>query len=235
MGMVEDGPRTVIDGALEAAAPHGTIAMPTLWYHVTSQRPEDFDVRTSPSWVGALSEGFRRDPRSVRSNNFSHSISAIGQRAFELTSGHDKCAPLHTPWSETAFSDGSPWWRLNEWNALYCFIGVDMLVCTMKHYCEARLVAEYLARAEPSRRDALHSRLIHFGVPGGLWPSYNSGAMGELFIVRGLVKTARIGSATILAIRTRTFVEETMTLLRNEPEKWYNKEFLEWHRECTCK
>ncbi|OGV74381.1 MAG: hypothetical protein A3K19_27220 [Lentisphaerae bacterium RIFOXYB12_FULL_65_16] len=233
MGQVEGGPTAVIDGALAAVDPGGTVAMPTLWFNGKEplQKPEDFDVKTSPSYVGALSEGFRQDPRSVRSHHFSHAISAIGARATELTAGHDRCKPLHTPWSEMAFSDDSPWGRLYEWNSLYCFIGVTMRVCTMKHYCEARIVAECLTQAAPERRDALSARLVHYGAPG-LWPFYNSEATGELFAQRGLVKTGRIGSATIRGIRTRTLVEETFALLRNAPQDWLPKPFLDWRAEC---
>ena len=124
MGTVEGGPATVIAGVLEAVGPNGTVAMPTLWYHGKEplQNPKDFDVRTSPSYIGALSEALRTDPRSVRSNDFSHSVSAIGARAAALVAGHNTCPILHTPWSLRAFSDGSPWDRLYQWNALYCFI-----------------------------------------------------------------------------------------------------------------
>jgi aminoglycoside 3-N-acetyltransferase len=207
--------------------------MPSLWYHgkEPQQDPRDFDARTSPSYVGALSEALRTDPRSVRSNDFSHSVSAIGARAVELTAGHDTCPPLHTPWSVRAFSDGSPWARLYEWNALYAFIGVTMRVCTMKHYLEARIVAESLRRARAERRAEIESRLTRFGVPG-LWPFYNSEEAGELLARRGLVRVARIGSAALRAIRTRTLVDETFKLLREQPEVWFNPAFLAWRQEC---
>jgi aminoglycoside 3-N-acetyltransferase len=236
MGRVDGGPTTVIDGALAAAAPGGTVAMPTLWYNGKDpqRKPEEFDPRTSPSYVGALSEGFRQDPRSVRSHHFSHSVSAIGARAVELTAGHDTCAPLHTPWSDTAFSDGSPWGRLYEWNALYCFIGVTMRVCTMKHYVESRIVAECLTQAAPERRGALSARLVRYGAPG-LWGFYNSEAMGDALAQCGLVKLGKIGSATIRGIRTRPLVEETFARLRSAPQDWLPEPFIEWRAECLGK
>ena len=233
MGTVEDGPATVIDGTLEAVGPNGTVAMPTLWYNGKEplQDPRDFDVETSTSYIGALSEALRTDPRSVRSNDFSHSVSAIGARAVALTAGHDTCPLLHTPWSLRAFSDGSPWSRLYEWNALYCFIGVTMRVCTMKHYLEARIVDECLDRTAPERREALRARLMRLGVTG-VWPFYNSEMFGDLLAKRDLVRFGKIGSATIRGIRTRTLVDETFPLLRQAPQDWLNEPFLEWRDEC---
>jgi aminoglycoside 3-N-acetyltransferase len=236
MGTVEGGPTTVINGVLEATNPNGTVAMPSLWFHGKEplQKPQDFDVKTSPSYVGALSEAFRTDPRSVRSHDWSHSVSAIGARAAELVAGHDTCPILHTPWSLRAFSDGSPWDKLYQWNALYCFIGVTMRVCTMKHYMEARILAECLRQAPPDRHEALQARLVRYGAPG-IWPSYNSELMGELLAKRGLVRVAKIGSATLRAIRARTLVDETFPLLRQAPQDWFAKPFLELRAECLSK
>ena len=234
MGAVKDGPITVINGALAAVGPAGTVAMPTLWYNGKEPRnnPKDFDINNSPSYVGALSEALRIDPRSVRSDNFSHSVSAIGARAAALTFGHDKCCPSPSPWSSKAFSKGSPWDRLYTWNALYCFIGVTMGVCTMKHYIEARLVAECLAQAAPERRDGLRARLSSLGVPG-IWPFYNSENLAEVLAKRNLVSFGKIGSATIQGIRTRILVDETTSLLRSSPQDWLGQPFIAWRAECV--
>lgn len=188
-------------------------------------------METSTSYVGALSEALRTDPRSARSNDFSHSVSAIGARAPALTGSHEACPLLHTPWSPKAFSDGSPWYKLYEWNALYCFIGVTMRVCTMNHYIEARIVDECLCRAAPERREALQARLMRLGVDG-VWPFYDSEKLGDLLAGRGLVRSGRIGSATILGIRTRVLVDETFPLLRQSPHNWFSEPFLEWRHEC---
>ena len=236
MGRVEGGPATVIEGALMAVGPGGTAAMPTLWYNGSKagKKPENFDVLTSPSYVGALSETFRTDPRSVRSNDFSHSISAIGARAEELVAGHEKSEYLHTPWSCRAFGKDSPWDRLYNWNALYCFIGVTMIVCTMKHYVEARIVAGCLAQADPARRDELAGRLTRIGSPG-IWPWYDSEKTGGLLAGRGLVKSGKIGSAGIIGIRTRPLVEETFRILRAAPENWFAADFMAWRKECISR
>lgn len=230
MGRVEGGAPTVIDGALDAVAPGGTVGMPSLWYHDADPPldPADFDVETSPSYVGALSEALRRDPRSRRSHHFSHSVNAIGPRAAELTADHGAAGLRPTPWGPRAFADSSPWERLYRWNALYAFIGVTMRVCTMKHYIECRIVCESLDRAPVERRGALERELRGIGREGGLWPFYNSEAMENNLAERGLMAYAKIGSATVRAIRTRALVETTREILHREPERWFSAEFLAW-------
>jgi len=233
MGTVDGGPAAVIEGALAAVGPNGTAAMPTLWFHGTepAMDPAGFDIATSPSYVGALSEAFRCDLRSVRSDHFSHSVSAIGARAVDLTTDHGAAGLHHTPWGPKAFADVSPWARLYEWNALYCFIGVTMRVCTMKHYVEARIVEECLQQVQASERKRLREQLSAIG-RAAIWPYFNSEELGAELEERGLVATSKIGSATLRAIRTRTLVDEAFARLRARPEAWFGEPFLEWREEC---
>ena len=51
LGYMEGGAQAVIDSALDAVSPNGTIAVPTLWYSGKdpTQREECFDVHTSPA------------------------------------------------------------------------------------------------------------------------------------------------------------------------------------------
>ena len=91
MGTVVGGPDTVIDGFLDAVGPTGTVAVPTL----CNWKPEEqrlvfprWDPRTTPSYVGIISETFRKRPEAVRSDHATHSVAAIGARAAELTADH---------------------------------------------------------------------------------------------------------------------------------------------------
>jgi aminoglycoside 3-N-acetyltransferase len=203
--------------------------MPTLWFCPADppRLPENFDLKTSPSYVGALSEALRTDPRSVRSNHYSHSVSAIGPRAEALTANHGAGGESPSPWNYKAFADVSPWGRLYEWNALYCFIGVTMRVCTMKHYIESRYVARVIRQAPEERRQALRDGLTLMDRKG-VWPFYDSEKMEALLAERGLMATSRIGSATLRAIRTRSLVDTTLEILTAEPTTWFQASFLDW-------
>ncbi len=229
MGHVVGGPGTVIEGALHAVAPGGTVAMPTLWFCPADppRRPENFDLATSPSYVGALSEALRTDPRSLRSNHFSHSVSAIGPGAAALTADHGAGGESPSPWNYKAFADASPWGRLYERDALYAFIGVTMRVCTMKHYIESRYVARVIREAPEGRRQALRDGLTLMDRQG-VWPFYDSEKMETRLAERGLLRYGRIGSATLRALRTRPLVDVTLAMLTAEPEVWFQPAFLEW-------
>ena len=146
MGTVVGGPNTVIDGFLDAVGPEGTLAAPTLWWN-GSQDLADWDFDNSPSYPGLITETLRQRPDSIRSNNPTHSVSAIGARAAELTANHGDWGERPCMYGDKAFAAASPWERLYQWNAQYCFLGVDFTYNTMGHYCQSVLIEWALAQA----------------------------------------------------------------------------------------
>ena len=63
-GGVEGGPQTVIDALLDLLGPQGTLIMPTFNYDFLRGSP--WDIRTTPSQMGVLTELVRTDPRAKR-------------------------------------------------------------------------------------------------------------------------------------------------------------------------
>ena len=232
MGTVEGGADAVIDGFLDAVGPAGTVAVPTLWWHETNppMRSEDWDIARSPAYIGTIPETLRRRPQSVRSDNPTHSISALGARARELTRGHGSGGLRPCVFGDAAFARESPWERLCQWNAAYAFIGVDFTVNTMGHCVECRFIERVLAEASVAARGALEARLARWHKPG-VYPRYRFKDMGERLAEGGLVHFGRIGSATLRCIRARDMVDGTLAILDAEPEKWFNADFLAWLRE----
>lgn len=229
MGTVVGGADAVIDGFLDAVGPTGTVAVPTLWWHETNPplKLDDWDIDNSPSYVGLITEVFRKRPGSVRSDNPTHSVSAIGARSKELTRDHGKSGLRMCVFGDTAFAKESPWEKLYQWNAAYCFIGVDFTVNTMGHYVECLVVERALSGIPVDERSRLSNRIRRWGKPG-VWPSYSFKAMGDRLADMGLVKFGKIGSATLRCIRTRDMVDNALAILEAEPEKWFNKEFIDW-------
>jgi len=158
MGHVVGGPNAVIGGFLQAVGPEGTVAVPTLWWNGTQDLSE-WDCDSSPSYPGLITETFRRRPDSLRSNNPTHSVSAIGRRAAELTAQHGAWGPRPCLYGDAAFAEASPWERLYQWDAHYCFLGVDFTYNTMGHYCQCVLLQWALQQAPPERRDDLDGRI----------------------------------------------------------------------------
>lgn len=229
LGFVEGGARTVYDGILDAAGPGGTVAAATLWYNGNPEEcpREKFDAAASPTWTGILAETLRCDKRSRRSNSFSHSVSAIGARADELTRDHGAGRPYPSPWSEQSFAEVSPWSKFYLWNALYCFIGVDMNSCTMKHYIESRFVEGLLQTLKPERYDEFRSQLAK-DCQSVFWIFYPGIPMREALEERGLVCRTPVGNTTLLSIRTRPLVDASLEILRADPRKWCTPEFYDW-------
>jgi aminoglycoside 3-N-acetyltransferase len=245
MGHVCGGADTVIQGFLQAVGPEGTVAVPTLWWNGT-QDLADWDHDNSPSYPGLITEVFRQRPDSIRSNNPTHSVSAIGPRAPELTADHGKWGLRPCMYGDEAFAAASPWERLYQWNAHYCFLGVDFTANTMGHYCQCRLLEWALQQASQERRAELDARISRFEdtleyyrqSQAGLtptvafvFPMYDFQAMGEHLAGLGLVRFGTIGAATLRAIRARDMVDTLLEALKAEPERWLAEPFLAWWHE----
>ena len=229
MGTVVGGPNAVIDGFLEAVGPEGTVAVPTLWWHQTDPplRMEDWDPDTSPSYPSLITEVFRQRPDSVRSNNPTHSVSAIGARAAELTRDHGKTGRRPCIFGDAAFARRSPWERLYRWNAAYCFIGVDFTVNTMSHFIETVLVEAALCRAPAALRDDLVAQVQRMD-KAGVWPWYDRPGMSDQLAEMGSMRFGKIGSATLRCIRARDMVDNTLAILNAQPEHWFRPDFMAW-------
>ena len=102
LGPLAGGAEAVIAGLVEALGPDGTLLMPALSYASVTPANPSFDVRTTPSCVGALPEYFRTRPGTLRSIHPTHSVCASGRLASDLVSGHaldsTPCGP-HSPFS----------------------------------------------------------------------------------------------------------------------------------------
>jgi aminoglycoside 3-N-acetyltransferase len=122
-GFVEGGAETVVDALLELVAPGGTVMVPTFNHGAEYI----FDVRTSPSYNGVITEAFRRRPQAVRSVHATHAYAAIGPVAAELCAGHLEAG---------TFGMESPLGKLAQRGGWVLLIGVGMNRCTAGHLGE---------------------------------------------------------------------------------------------------
>src|SRR5262249_36849753 len=82
LGPVEGGPQTVIDALLAALGPDGTLIMPTFNFDFNKGQP--WDVRSTPSQMGVLTELVRKDARARRVFHPIYSFAILGQQAAML-------------------------------------------------------------------------------------------------------------------------------------------------------
>lgn len=202
-GEVEGGADTVIAALLEAVGETGTLCMPAM----ASAQP--FDVHTSPSVVGQVTERFRHWPGVKRGLHPTHSVCCLGPRAEELLAGH-----IDQP---TALGPESPWGRLARIpGALVLLLGCDQDRNTLLHCAEEAVDAPYLGTIE---RDYLDETgqvrtkvLTRF--PG---PHRNFIGLDRLFREQGAMRVGRIGSAVCRAIDAGRTVELAIAALRADP------------------
>ena len=89
LGGVEGGIRTLIEAMLSHLGDMGTLLMPALSYDsVHAMNTPTFDIKNTPSCVGAVTEFFRTYPGVKRSMHPTHSVCAIGARQDEYLKNH---------------------------------------------------------------------------------------------------------------------------------------------------
>ena len=206
-GFVEAGAETVIDGALDAVGATGTVVVPTFVQKVNGEsatyrsRREAWNIHSSPSDVGYITEVFRQRPEAVRSDHCCDSLAAIGADAEAAMGGHRHAGPRVSPWDGKAFGHGSPWDWLVGRNALYVLMGVGFNVCSIFHYNQALWVErKYRASDEPL-----------------MWPGFNFSVMGERVRSAGLVSQVCVGPSVWQAFRVVRTLEHVSRVLDDEP------------------
>lgn len=130
LGWVEGGAETVIDALLSTVGAAGLVVVPTLTgsRELSLDNPPEFDPNNTPCWTGIIPETFRKRPAAVRSLHPTHSVAAIGKRARELVSDHERAAAPCGP--------GTPYYKLGAWGGKILFLGVDLKCNTTYHGLE---------------------------------------------------------------------------------------------------
>jgi len=229
MGHVDGGAEAVIDAFLETLGSEGTLVMPTLaqknferaYYDWTLDRPSD---------VGLITETFRLCPGVVRSDQATHSVTAYGKLAHELTRDHGAFGHRYGPFGNTPFAVSSPWQKLYDLpHTKVVFIGVTMMYNTLKHLIEYKLIEEVLNRNDSKRAELRHYARFQ---EGGLWPFYSSEQMQYVMEEHNLVRKATCGNATFVCADIKPMCDFTEHQLKSEPEKWLTPEMIEWLNAC---
>ncbi len=206
-GWVDGGANTVIDSAVEAVGPEGTVAVPTFVQKVDGERApyavrqKAWNIGTSPSDVGHITEVFRKRPDAVRSDHCCDPIAAIGAEARVAMASHRNVGQRPSPWDERAFGHGSPWDWLVERNALYLLMGVGFRVCSLFHYCQALWVESNF----DTRNDAL------------MWPKIGFVPLGRRVEAEGIVTATTVGASIWQAFRVAPCVEAVARTFEAEP------------------
>jgi aminoglycoside 3-N-acetyltransferase len=204
LGPVAGGAGTVIGALEDAVGPEGLILMPSFNLVERDRRAETWDVRTTPSTVGWLTEYFRRMPGTHRSDHYSHSVAARGKgsRAFvaEHLSRDGYASPWDLePWGKT-FGTRSPMYRAYRANGKLLMLGVDYESSTYVHLVEV-LYWHRRRNQDPAAR----------------YESLNRPALGDFWDATGNLRRGCVGNADCRLLRIREYVDGLLLEVWSNP------------------
>ena len=212
-GFVRSGALTVIDALFQALGPRGTLVMPTHSWDRAAAGDFTFDVASTPSCVGRITEVFRLMPGVTRSLHPTHSVAAAGPRASYLAEGHEHAS--------TPCGHGTPYAKLINERCQILFLGTTLEQNTMLHALEAFCGLPYLMQRTEERftiRDAdglvrtCHMRRHNQG------PSRRFGATRELLLARGVLREGRVGRSHSLLVECEPMVNILLDVLKRDPQ-----------------
>jgi aminoglycoside 3-N-acetyltransferase len=213
------GPQQVIESLLALLGPAGNLMMMSMPYTGAAmtylKSGSVFDVRTTPSRMGLLTEIFRRKRGVRRSLNPVHPVLVYGPKAEWLVEGHHLLS--------YSCGEGSPFEKALSLNAKILFYDADYLTCTFQHHLEHRIRESFGLRVyhpemmETTLRDAEGRRFTlktHVFDPttvrqrDHVWM-----VLKDHLIERQQLTNAKIGNTTLGLTSTRAMAELTDELV----------------------
>jgi aminoglycoside 3-N-acetyltransferase len=218
-GGVEGGPQTVIDALLHTLTPEGTLIMPN--FNFDFCRGEPWDVRTTPSHMGILTELVRKDPRSCRLFHPIYSFAIIGKHQQMLCNLRYK----------SSFERNSLFGKLRDLDGKMMIIGLDYTnSLTFFHHVEEMEGVDYRYLKAFSGQvtdwegntyqDTFYMlvRDLHKGVVTEVNP------MGALMEEARIVQVRQIGQSTVKLMKANEVYEFTAREMRRDPKLLYDTE-----------
>lgn len=240
VGHIDGGAEAVI-AAIEDTVPEGTVVFPTLSQKNFETAFEDWSL-DRPSDVGRITEVFRLQKGSLRSDNPTHSVAARGQFAADLVKDHAVGKSRYGIFGDLCFGEESPWQRMFDSRTRYgvrCYVlfwGVDTVYNTFKHFSEYRLVEHLLeAVKDPDKQNELRLLLLHkpsVTHPQGLeqvWPFYTAKLLEPMLFEAGLARRVPLGESALILCDVYEIMSFADRILATEPWRIVeNKAALEW-------
>ena len=222
-GKIDGGPQTVVDSIIEVVGDTGLIVMPS--YPLTTKMKNyldqgiTFDIRSTPSKMGAITECFRKMPDVYRSIHPTHPVCARGTGAKELVAGHEYCS--------TPFCEGSPFDKIVNKNLYLLLFGVDFGPVTIYHVFEDKLgdkfpVNVYLDKIYNARcirdngSEIIVQTLSHDPKLSDIRIDNNKNKSEQFYKLlknRGLIKEVTLGNGRIMIVGLKDLLSEMQNFL----------------------
>lgn len=218
LGPVDGGPQTVIR-ALEAALGtdgEGTLIMPTFNFDFNKGAP--WDVRTTPSKMGVLTELVRLDPRAKRVFHPFYSFAVLGKHAEMLGSLRYK----------SAYERNSVFGKLRDLDGKIMVIGLSYNdSMTFFHHIEQmegvdyRFLKQFTGEVTDENGNTYTDtfEMLVRDIDKGVMTMVDP--MGALMEQAGVIKSARIGEADVKLMKANEVYEFTAREMKRDPHLLY--------------
>ncbi len=199
LGPVEGGAGTVISALEDTVGREGLILMPSFnLVEGRDMRARTWNVETTPSTVGWLTEAFRQMPDTYRSDHYSHSVAARGKGAKAFVDTHLSREGYNSPWDREpwgkTYGTHSPMQKAYQNGGKLLMIGVDYHTSTYVHFVEVLYWDELLKQN-----------------PGTPYPALDRPRLGAFWDEAGSLKHGLLGNASCRLFRIQQYIR---TLLR---------------------
>ena len=223
IGWVIGGAQTVVSALIECVGPKGTLVMPAATPYCLHPNqwgdnsiPEDwipkiadnlplFDIKHTPTTMGAIPETFRNWEGTLRSNHPISSVCAYGKLAQQVVETHQL---------ELSEGPNTPYEKLYTHDFKILLLGVGFNRCTMLHFGESKSNLPRLTKSCYQVLDGTDTKWVEVtdmaNDNGTLFPK-----VGKEFIASGEVNTAKIGEATSYLFSTKMLVDFAIDFFNN--------------------
>ena len=215
-GEVDGGPQTVIRALEAALGPEGTLIMPTFNFDFNKGVP--WDVRTTPSRMGVLTELVRKDPRAKRVFHPFYSFAILGRRAEMLGSLRYK----------SSYERNSVFGKLRDLDGKIMVIGLSYNdSMTFFHHIEQmegvdyRFLKQFTGEVTDENGHTYTDtfEMLVRDVDRGVMTMVDP--MGKLMEGAGVIKSARIGEADVRLMKANEVYEFTAREMKRDPHLLY--------------
>jgi aminoglycoside 3-N-acetyltransferase len=215
-GPIDNGPQTVVNALEAALGPQGTLIMPTFNFDFNKGQP--WDVRSTPSQMGVLTELVRKDPRAKRVFHPIYSFAILGKHADMLGNLRYK----------SSYERNSVFGKLRDLDGKIMVIGLSYTnSMTFFHHIEQmegvdyRFLKQFTGQVTDwdgkTWTDTFEMlvRNIDKGVITEVDP------MGALMEQAGVIKVGKIGEAAVKLMKANEVYAFTAREMRRDPHLLY--------------
>jgi aminoglycoside 3-N-acetyltransferase len=216
LGGVEGGPQTVINALLAVLGEEGTLVMPTFNFDFCKGQP--WDVRSTPSHMGAITNMVREHPKAKRVFHPIYSFAILGKYAGYLTEERYK----------SSYGRNSVFGKLRELDGKIMVIGLRYTdSMTFFHHVEEMEGVDYrymksftgqVTDEDGKTYEDTFTMLVR-DLDKGVITEVDP--MGELMEKAGVITVRKIGEAKVSLMKANDVYEFTAREMRRDPKLLY--------------